>query len=65
MFETPIPVDESIIRNSGFYDVDGTEFYYSGDLYMAGTADILSMVISNIEEVKGDDFTSKITCRLY
>ena len=32
---------------------------------MAGTADILSMVISNIEEVKGDDFTSKITCRLY
>lgn len=65
MFETPIPVGESIIRNSGFYDVDGTEFYYSGDLYMAGTADILSMVISNIEEVKGDDFTSKITCRLY
>jgi hypothetical protein len=65
MFETPISADGSIIRNSGFYDVDGTEFYYSGDLYMAGTADILSMVISSIEEVKGDDFTSKITCRLY
>lgn len=65
LFETPINPDECIIRGSGFYNIDGAEIYYSGDLYMAGTAEILSMVISNIEEVDGDNFTSKITCRLY
>ena len=64
-FKTPIPASESIIRGSGFYKVDGTEFYHSGDIYMLGTAEILNMVIKEIEEVKGDDFTSKITCRLY
>lgn len=65
LFETPINPDECIVRGSGFYEIDGTEIYYSGDLYMAGTAEILSMVISNIDEVDGDNFTSKITCRLY
>lgn len=65
LFETPIDADSSIIRGVGFYEVDGAEIYYSGDLYMAGTAEILNMVISNIDEVQGDDFTSKITCRLY
>jgi len=64
-FSTPILASTNIIRGSGFYDVDGTDFYHSGDIYMVGTANILSMVISNIEEIKGDDFTSKITCRLY
>lgn len=65
LFETPIDADQSIIRGIGFYEVEGTEIFYSGDLYMAGTAEILNMVISNIDEIQGDDFTSKITCRLY
>lgn len=65
LFETPIAPADCIIRGSGFYTVDNTEIYYSGDLYVAGTAEILNMVISNIEEVDGDNFTSKITCRLY
>lgn len=65
LFANPISKEESILRTPGFYDIEGTEIYYSGDLYMAGTAEILNMVISKIEEVKGDDFTSKITCRTY
>lgn len=64
-FETPISANNCIIRGSGFYTIDGMEFYHSGDLYMAGTADILSMVISDIDEVDGEQFTSSITCRLY
>lgn len=63
--ETPIPANECIIRGTGFYMFDDTEFYHAGDLFTAGTPEILSMVISEIEEVSGDDFTSKITCRLY
>lgn len=65
MLENPIPASDNIIRGTGFYNIDGTEFYYSGDLYMAGTAEILNMVISNIDEVSGEDFTSSITCRLF
>lgn len=65
MFETPIPKIDNIMRTSGFYVIDNQEFYYSGDLYMAGTAEIMSMVIKSIEEVDGDSFTSKITCRTY
>lgn len=64
-FATPINTNDSLLRGSGFYTIDNEEFYYSGDIYMAGTAEILSMVISHIEEVSGEDFTSKITCRLY
>lgn len=63
--DTPIPANECIIRGTGFYTFDDTEFYHAGDLFTAGTPEILSMVISEIEEVSGDDFTSKITCRLY
>lgn len=65
MLENPIKPNECIVRGSGFYNIDGMDFYHSGDLYMAGTADILSMVISNIDEVDGEQFTSSITCRLY
>lgn len=65
LFTEPIQKEDCILRGTGFYEVDGTEIYYSGDLYMAGTAEILNMVISKIEEVQGDDFTSKITCRTY
>lgn len=65
MFQNPIPSGQNIIRKSGFYNINGQEFYYSGDLYMAGTSEILSMVVKSIEEVNGDDFTSKVTCRLY
>lgn len=65
MLEEPIHVSENIIRGAGFYPVEGTDFYYTGDLYMAGTAEILDMVISSIEEVSGEDFTSSVTCRLY
>lgn len=60
-----ININDNIVRGSGFYEVDNMEFYHSGDIYMIGTADILSMVIKDIDEIKGDDFTSKITCRLY
>lgn len=65
LFKTPIDTNTSNLRGHGFYDVDGAEIYYTGDLFMAGVTEILSMVISNIEEVQGEDFTSKITCRLY
>jgi len=65
MFTTPIEASNSYLRGTGFYNIEGNEIYYSGDLYMAGTAEILSMVISHIEEISGDDFTSKITCRLF
>jgi hypothetical protein len=65
MFATPIDASNSYLRGAGFYNIEGNEIYYSGDLYMAGTAEILSMVISHIEEISGDDFTSKITCRLF
>lgn len=65
LLATPVDPADCIVRGSGFYEIDGTELYYSGDLYMAGTAEILSMVISGIEEVDGDNFTSKLTCRLY
>lgn len=64
-FQTPILANKSIIRGAGFYMVDGSEFYHSGDIYMAGTSEVLNMVVSKINEVSGDDFTSKITCRLY
>ena len=64
-FENPISAENCIIRGSGFYNIDGTEFYHSGDLYMAGTAEILDMVISDIDEVDGEQFTSSITCRLF
>ena len=64
-FQTAINVEDCIIRGSGFYTVDGVEFYHSGDLYMAGTAEILDMVISDIDEVDGEQFTSSITCRLF
>jgi hypothetical protein len=64
-FATAIPSETNMIRGAGFYTVDEQEFYHSGDIYMVGTAEILSMVISKIDEVSGDDFTSKITCRLY
>lgn len=60
-----ININDNIVRGSGFYEVDNMEFYHSGDIYMIGTSDILSMVIKSIEEIKADDFTSKITCRLY
>ena len=65
LFKEPLNVDETILRGHGFYNIDGAEIYYTGDLFMAGVTEILSMVISNIEEVQGEDFTSKITCRLY
>lgn len=65
ILENSIKAHECIVRGSGFYNIDGMDFYHSGDLYMAGTADILSMVISNIDEVDGEQFTSSITCRLY
>ena len=65
LLSDPIPAEQNIIRGAGFYQVEGTDFYYTGDLYMAGTAEILNMVISSIEEVSGEDFTSSITCRLY
>lgn len=64
-FTAPISAASNIIRGVGFYDMDGQEFYHSGDIYMVGTSELLSMVISKIEEVSGDDFTSKITCRLF
>lgn len=65
LFKTPLNAEETILRGHGFYTVDGAEIYYTGDLFMAGVTEILNMVISNIEEVQGEDFTSKITCRLY
>lgn len=64
-FVTPILANENIIRGAGFYTVEGSEFYHSGDIYMVGTSEVLSMIVSKIEEIKGDDFTSSITCRLY
>lgn len=65
LFQDTLDINTSIMRGTGFYNVDGENFYYSGDIYMAGTAEILNMVVSEIEEVKGDDFTSSVTCRLY
>ena len=64
-FLEPIDAETCIIRGSGFYDIDGMEFYHSGDLYMAGTAEILNMVISDIDEIEGEQFTSSITCRMF
>lgn len=65
LFKNPLDKNTSILRGHGFYEVDGIEIYYTGDLFMAGVTEVLSMVISNIEEVQGEDFTSRITCRLY
>ena len=64
-FSTPIAASTSMLRGVGFYDIEGSNIYYTGDLCIAGTADILSMVISKIEEVDGEQFTSSITCRLF